>query len=355
MNSSPVTPTDQPVSSQMRAVAAWLFAVAIMILLMVILGGVTRLTHSGLSMVEWKPVTGWLPPLSEAAWMEAFDKYKAYPQYQKLNLGMSLEEFKSIYWPEFLHRVWGRVIGVAFFLPFVFFVIKGWVKGLLARRLFIIFVIGALQGGMGWFMVMSGMVDRPDVSQYRLTAHLGLAIVLYGYILWTALGVLGKGMTAPLVDPKLPSRAMALLGLIFITILSGGFVAGLDAGFTYNTFPLMDGDLIPDGILEVTPIYLNPFENLIMVQFNHRVLAIVVLIFSLALWNWVRRVKPSAESLVATNMFAACAVLQVTLGILTLLLVVPVSIAAAHQAVAVILFGAIIWVVRELRPCDFTK
>ena len=340
------------VTSRDRIVAGWLFVVAAMVLMMVVLGGVTRLTHSGLSMVDWRPVTGWLPPMGESAWMEAFEKYKAFPQYQKLNMGMSLEEFQAIYWPEFLHRVWGRIIGLAFFIPFVFFILRGWVKGLLAKRLFVLFVLGGLQGGMGWFMVKSGMVDQPDVSQYRLTAHLGLAIILYGYLIWTALGVLGRGLERAYADLKPVKRSRGLMVLIFVTILSGGFVAGLDAGFIYNTFPLMDGALIPEGLLEVTPLYLNPFENIITVQFDHRILAVSTFILVLLFWNWMRRLNLSHGSVSACNMLAAIMTLQVVLGITTLLLVIPVTIAAIHQAVAVIVFGAVVWVMREVRQKD---
>lgn len=342
--------SEEELARRYRLIAGWLLAVAAMIFLMVVLGGVTRLTHSGLSMVEWKPVTGWLPPLGAEAWSAAFENYKAYPQYQKLNLGMTLEDFKSIFWPEYLHRIWGRVIGLAFFLPFALFLLKGWIKGRLTQQLLMMFILGGLQGALGWYMVKSGMVDRPDVSQYRLTAHLGLAIGLFGYIVWTALGLLGRGLTGEDQKQVPTCPATGLVALVFLTILSGGFVAGLDAGFSYNTFPLMDGELIPDGLFDLSPAYLNVFENIMTVQFNHRVLAMTTLAVVFVVAIKARRIGLSVGIRKASHSLMMMVVLQVFLGITTLLFVVPVPVAAAHQAGAVILFGIAVWFLRELCP-----
>ena len=333
-------------------IAAWLFVMAAMVFAMVVLGGVTRLTHSGLSMVEWRPVTGWLPPLAEAEWQAVFDKYKQFPEYKEINAGMTLAEFKGIFWLEFLHRLWGRIIGLAFFLPFVFFLAKGWVGRPLAWRLALLFVLGGLQGGMGWFMVKSGLVDRPDVSQYRLAAHLCLAIVIYGLLLWTAFGL--RLEPEPVAERLRGLRRGAgfLTAWIFLTIFSGALVAGLDAGLTFNTFPLMDGDFVPDGAFEMTPLYLNFFENIATVQFDHRILAELTFVATLAFWWLARRRGVDGRRRSAVNALAAVAVAQVCLGIATLLTVVPVSLGALHQAGAVVFFGCAVWVFWEFRAAD---
>lgn len=331
-----------------RIIAFWLFAVCIMVYVMVVLGGVTRLTHSGLSMVEWKPVTGWLPPLNETQWQETFAKYQQFPEYKKINAGMSLDEFKSIFWLEFLHRLWGRCIGVAFFAPFVFFMLKGWVDRRLGWKLALMFMLGGLQGVLGWYMVKSGLSDRPDVSQYRLTAHLGAALVVYGYMLWVALGLLWPE-PPPRVKPALGRFAGLLAALVFVTALSGGFVAGLDAGYSYNTFPLMDGALAPEGMFDLKPVYLNFFENVATVQFNHRLLAETVFILSVIFWLRARKTVSSPRAGLAVNLLALMALVQAALGISTLLMMMPTALASAHQAGAVALFTAALWVAHETR------
>ncbi|MEE8350790.1 MAG: COX15/CtaA family protein [Rhodospirillales bacterium] len=331
-----------------KAISVWLFAVATMLVVMIVLGGVTRLTQSGLSMVDWRPVTGWLPPFAEAEWEAVFARYRAFPEYQKNNFGMTLAEFKSIFWLEFLHRLWGRVIGVAFFVPLVVFAFKGWIARPLAHKMIGLFVLGALQGVMGWYMVKSGLVLRPDVSQYRLAAHFGLALAILGFILWLAIGLLkpdaqdsgGSAFTRPV---------WALLALISLTAISGVFVAGLDGGLTYNTFPLMDGQWVPDGLLDVSPVYLNFFENITTVQFDHRVLAIATFLSVVIFWLKARGDVLTIRARKAVNVLLGVAIIQVTLGIFTLLLVVPVSLAALHQLGAVALFSTAIWLVRELK------
>ncbi len=347
-----------PLSHQRRdaVIAAWLFTIGFMVFAMVILGGVTRLTHSGLSMVEWRPVTGWLPPLDETQWGEAFAKYREKPEYLKMNLGMTLSEFKAIFWFEFLHRLWGRLIGVAFFVPFVFFFAKGWIDRALAPKLVIMFALGGLQGALGWFMVKSGLVDRPDVSQYRLTAHFGAALAIMSYILWVALGLLRPDpFPRQETDGGFRARSLwrfsaGIAVLVFVTALSGGFVAGLDAGFIYNTFPLMDGKLVPDGLFALDPLYLNFFEDIKTVQFNHRVLAETVAALIALFWFRARRAPLVPAARRTVNALVLAALVQVGLGVTTLLMVVPVPVAAAHQAGAVVLLMSSLWAVHALRP-----
>jgi len=295
-------------------------------------------------MVEWRPVSGWLPPLSDIEWREVFANYQAYPEYQKINIGITLEDFKGIFWLEFLHRLWGRVIGAAFVVPLVFLVVRGWLSRPLRWRLAGVAVLGGLQGGLGWYMVKSGLVDRPDVSQYRLTAHLGLALVIYGYLLWIASGIVWKTPSKAL--PGMRRVAVAVLVLVFITAISGALVAGIDAGLTYNTFPLMDGDFVPDGYFQMRPGYLNFFENIATVQFDHRLLAEITFVVVMAYcWRSQKSGLASAAKNVI-NGLAAVAVLQFGLGISTLLLVVPIGLAAVHQAFAVVLIGFAVWNLR---------
>jgi cytochrome c oxidase assembly protein subunit 15 len=300
-----------------------------MIFAKVVIGGVTRLTESGLSITEWKPAAGAIPPLSDAAWQEEFAKYQQIPQYRERNAGMTLAEFKTIFWWEFVHRLWGRLIGFVYAIPLLWFVVRGHVRGALAWRLAGIFVLGGLQGALGWYMVKSGLVDRVSVSQYRLTAHLGLALLIYAATLWTALDLLRPSGAAT----RFSRGALAFAALVFLTILAGGFVAGLDAGMSYNTFPLMDGHLVPRGYLDETPWWANLFENVAAVQFNHRVLAMTTLVCALGLAFAGRASRAYGLALATGGM----ALLQVALGISTLLLVVPIPLAAAHQAGAVAL------------------
>ncbi|MBL8659615.1 MAG: COX15/CtaA family protein [Rhodospirillales bacterium] len=320
-----------------------------MVFVMVVLGGLTRLTNSGLSMVEWRPLTGWLPPLSDSAWEATFRAYQATPEYRHINAGMSLGAFKGIFWLEFIHRLWGRLIGVAFFVPFLVFLLRGWLDRRLAPRLALLFVLGSLQGALGWFMVASGLIDRPDVSQYRLVAHFAAALVIYVALLRIAFGLVIR------TPPWNPSRGLgkaplALGALVFVTMLSGGFVAGTDAGFAYNTFPLMDGRLVPEGLLTLSPAYLNFFENITTVQFTHRVLATCAVAAVVAFWFATRRRPLPPRARIAVNVLFAIALLQAGLGISTLVLVMPTALAALHQANGVALLTAIVWTAFELRP-----
>lgn len=324
--------------SNRRAVAAWLVGVAAMIFLMVVIGGITRLTESGLSITEWKPVTGTLPPLTEADWEREFELYKRIPEAQTVHYGITLEEFKRIYFWEYLHRLWGRLIGVVFAVPLAWFLITRRIPAGFGLRLTGIFALGALQGFVGWWMVTSGLVDRTDVSQYRLVAHLGLALIIYAAVVWTVLDLLTPSPSG-IAPPRLRRQASAFGALAFTTILSGGFVAGLDAGLTYNTFPLMDGRLFPAGYFIQSPWWINWFENVTAIQFNHRLLAIATLAAAIALWAyWRPRTVPALR--LGLDALAASTLIQVSLGIATLLLVVPIPLAALHQAGAVLVLTA---------------
>ncbi|TDG15260.1 heme A synthase [Seongchinamella unica] len=320
-----------------RQVAGWLLLCAAVIFGMITLGGVTRLTGSGLSMVEWKPLMGVIPPIGEEAWQETFDKYKQYPEYHKVNRGMDLDGFKSIFMYEYLHRVLGRVIGVLFFVPMVFFAVKGRVRAGMMPKLWILFALGGLQGLLGWYMVKSGLVDNPRVSQYRLTAHLGLAVAIYAYMLWVAFDLLFPGK--PGKHPR-AGFSRVLVGLIYLMILSGGLVAGTRAGFAYSTWPLMGTSFIPAGLYAMEPAWLAMFEDITTVQFNHRMFAYLLFVLvHLFVWLSWRNGLGSRGKLAMVLLLAALW-LQVVLGIGTLLLHVPVWLAAAHQAGAVLLLSA---------------
>ena len=316
---------------------------------MVVLGGVTRLTGSGLSMVEWEPLMGVLPPMNETEWQVVYEKYKQSPEYQKINIGMDLEGFKGIFWLEYLHRVLGRLIGMVFLLPFLFFIVTHKIEKKLVPKLVIMFALGALQGLLGWFMVKSGLVDIPHVSHYRLTAHLMLAVFIYGYILWTALSLLSSPSSGPEAFGLLRRLTYALTGVVVITLASGGFVAGLKAGLAYNTFPLMDGRWIPEGIFNLEPWPVNFFENTATVQFDHRLLAILVFISILGLWLIARRYRLPSHLRYAMHTLLVVGVIQVALGVFTLLLYVPVPLAAVHQAGALLVFTVVLFLAHQLR------
>lgn len=345
MTVSSVSTSPPAITASSRPVAIWLFLCCAMIFVMVVLGGVTRLTHSGLSIVEWRPLMGWIPPLSDAAWLDVFHKYQATPEYRQINSGMTLAAFKGIFWMEYVHRLWGRAIGVAFFVPFVVFTVLGRIERRLWPHLAAIFLLGAFQGGLGWIMVKSGLVDRPDVSPYLLASHLGAAFAIYALIFWMALG-LTYGSARDSIGAhatRLKRFAFALVGLVFVTVLAGAMVAGTDAGFAFNTFPLMDGRLVPPGLFELSPWYRNFLQNIATIQFAHRMLAIATFVLVVLFWMSARRQKLAGAAGLAANTLAAFAFVQVALGVSTLLLVVPVPLAAAHQAGALALFTAALW------------
>ncbi len=319
---------------QDRPIAIWLLICCAMIMIMAVIGAITRLTESGLSIMVWEPFKGIIPPMNTDDWLRLFDIYKQIPEYQQENIGMSLEEFKSIFWWEFIHRLWGRAIGVVFLIPFVWFLIKGRIQKPLMPHLIFMFILGGLQGGLGWYMVASGFADRTDVSQYRLTAHLLMAFAIYGYLFWIALRLLFPvpSRNSAFTSAKLHFPLMYIPLLITITIASGGLVAGLNAGMIYNTFPLMEGQIIPPSYHDIQPWYMNTFENVAAVQFNHRVLAVSTFLVTLIIWFWSLFLSRPSPLTKALHLLMLAAVLQVSLGISTLLLVVPVHLGALHQA-----------------------
>jgi len=337
---------------QARGVSTWLLVVCFMVFAMVVLGGLTRLTHSGLSMVDWRPITGWLPPLSDAEWLAVFDLYKQSPEYLQVNRGMEVEGFKGIFWLEYIHRLVGRSIGLVFLIPFLFFMIRGWLDRRIIPALVLFFVLGGAQGVLGWYMVKSGLADEPDVSQYRLTAHLGLAILIYGLMFRFALKLRhGFDAVRPMLAPGLIGLrrfARVLPFIVFLTVLSGGFVAGLDAGLTYNTFPLMDGQLIPSQLYDGSPAILSAFEDIRTVQFNHRWLAITTASIIVLFWGVSLSHRLGSAQRLAIHLMLAAALGQVALGIATLILVVPVSLGTLHQAGAVVLLSTTIYVVHTI-------
>jgi cytochrome c oxidase assembly protein subunit 15 len=322
-------------ASHGRAVRWWLLSIAALIAIMVLVGGGTRLTESGLSIVEWKPVTGTLPPLNQAQWTEAFEAYKTIPQYRELNAGMNLAEFKTIFWWEWSHRLLGRVIGVAYLLPFLWFLWRGALSADLRRRLWLIFGLGALQGAVGWWMVASGLSQRVEVSQYRLATHLVLALLIFAAIVWTLRRLAERPPLA--ASSRLKITSMALLVMTFVQLYLGALVAGLRAGKIYNTWPEIDGALIPSAsrLFFETPWWRNLFDNTLTVQFEHRMTAYAL--FLLALLHALDAVRSRAAAAVVNGAWwlAAMMALQATLGIFTLLNEVPIVLALAHQAVAI--------------------
>lgn len=332
------TPDD---AGDRRLVAAWLFLIAGMILVMIVIGGATRLTGSGLSIMEWAPLSGALPPWSDAEWERLFGLYKEIPQYKLLNAGIDLAGFKEIFWLEWIHRLWGRLIGVAVLIPLLVFWATGRLNRWLATRLLAMFFIGALQGGVGWFMVASGFLkDAIAVSPYRLVLHLALALLLFSAVFWTAL------QSAPAIPRRsvLPRRAglaaACVCLLVGLTIVAGGFVAGLHAGLDYNTFPLMDGRLVPEGYAKLDPFILNLTENIAAVQFNHRLLASVTAIAVLTFSAWVLAVVPAGAPRLWAGALVIAVASQFALGVLTILYVVPPPLGVAHQAGAVLVLAA---------------
>ncbi len=348
-------PTEKQIKAR-PAIQIWLFMICALIFAMVIVGGATRLTGSGLSITEWKPIVGAIPPLNIEDWNEAFEKYKQIPQYKEINEGMSLNEFKSIFWWEWGHRFLGRFIGLAFFLPFLFFLVTKRVESSLKPKFWLMFLGGGLQGFVGWYMVASGLTERVDVSQYRLAAHLGLAILLFSYIFWVAIGLRRDDNIAVSsgklkhenadagghLKAHLKSPAYFITGLIFFQIIAGAFVAGLKAGKAHNTWPLMDGRFIPNGLDVMTPFWKNLFENVLTVQFNHRMIAYVIAI--VVLLHFIQCLFSKSYTAVRGAAFVLfLTVAQIALGIVTLLQFVPLDLALYHQGGAVILLSASLW------------
>lgn len=316
---------------------------------MVVIGGITRLTHSGLSIVEWKPIMGVIPPLTESAWMEVFEKYQRFPEYQLLNRGMQLSEFKWIFFWEYLHRLLGRMIGVVFFFPWVFFIRRRWIDRRMSVKLWGGFLLGGLQGALGWFMVKSGLVHDPHVSHYRLAAHLLLALGVLAYFFWMVLDLRQ-------VNDRNTESATRLLGVvrlltagIVLQILYGAFTAGLRAGFGFNTFPKMNDEWFPTGFFQITPVFLNFFENPIAVQFIHRTMGWLLLIGILGLWQRSRRMALTPRQKLGVRLLTGMVLIQFFLGVTTLVWVVPVGLASMHQLGACILLLIALFLNHSLR------
>lgn len=336
--------TSQSGAAQLRGVRVWLLVVAAMIVAMILVGGATRLTESGLSIVEWKPVTGAIPPLSDQAWEEAFEAYKRIPQYQQVNRGMSLDEFKTIFWWEWSHRFLGRTIGIVFLLPFLYFLWRGGLPDKLRSRLWLIFALGALQGAVGWWMVASGLTGRTEVSQYRLAVHLMLALAIYALIVRTLVHLTPareQGRPAP---AGLRGMANAMVGVVFLQLYFGALVAGLRAGRVFNTWPQIDGAFIPSSarLFFEQPWWRNFFDNTLTVQFTHRMLAYLLL--AQTLWHLGHAIHVRADSAVVRGaLFVVLAtVLQAAVGVLTLLNHVPIDLALTHQAGGVVVLTLVL-------------
>jgi heme a synthase len=333
-----------------RQVAGWLFCLCGLLFCMIVIGGITRLTRSGLSIVEWQPIMGALPPLSEAEWISLFEKYKRTPEYRQVNFGMALTEFQRIFWWEYIHRLLGRLIGIGYLLPYLGFLLSRRLDRTSAVRLGFVFLLGAAQGVMGWYMVMSGLVDDPRVSHLRLTAHLGLAFAIFAAMFWIALDMLApRASRVPAAHGGLAPASLALVVLVFLMVLTGGLVAGIRAGYAYNTFPLMNGHWIPPEIFLIEPWHLNFFNNMATVQFDHRLIAWILMFTVPAVWIATWRKSPSGASRLAAHCLLAALALQVALGIATLLLRVPVVLGVAHQGGAVLVFACALWLAHGLR------
>jgi cytochrome c oxidase assembly protein subunit 15 len=334
-----------------RLVASWLLIIAFMVLVMIVLGGATRLTGSGLSIMEWAPFAGTFPPMTEAEWQRLFHLYQQIPQYVLVNEGMSLAGFKQIFWLEWIHRLWGRLIGLAFLLPLIWFWATGRIERRLGPRLALLFVLGGLQGAVGWFMVASGFApDTTGVSPYRLVIHLAFALALYVALLWIGLSVLRPAPPRPCAPPLLRRLAWLCCAGVALTMLAGGLVAGTHAGLVFNTFPLMDGRLVPEAYADLQPFARNLIQNLALVQFDHRLLAtlsVVAVITTVIIGLVTSQQRGVRLALVALLIMVA---MQYILGVATLLLVVPVALAAAHQVVAALLLTAAVVLLHTARP-----
>ncbi len=329
-----------------RRIAIWLVVMCGLVAAMVIVGGATRLTDSGLSITEWRPVTGAVPPLSEAAWQVEFEKYKSIPEYEQVNYGMSLAQFKSIYWWEWGHRFLGRVIGIAFLIPLIVFMATKQATGRLAVKLLGLFVLGGMQGLLGWYMVQSGLADRVDVSQYRLAAHLSLAVVLFALMAWLAFDLWPSGKSP--VRPKIRIGAMALTAGIFGQMVLGAFVAGLRAGRTFNSWPLMDGAFFPHGYFAGEPGFNDLFETIAAVQFNHRIGA--YLVAAGAFWFWFVARKTAIATRARLLLFAVG--FQILLGIWTVLAATPIALGLLHQAGALMVFTLALYAAHGCKPLN---
>ncbi|MEL7488101.1 MAG: COX15/CtaA family protein [Pseudomonadota bacterium] len=333
---SDVSTREPRAARRARILSIWLFVMCALVALMVIVGGATRLTDSGLSITEWRPVTGAVPPLSAADWDAEFEKYKQIPEYQLVNEGMSLSAFKTIYWWEWGHRFLGRLVGAAFVFPFAVFVAMGWVGRSLGVKLLALLALGGAQGALGWYMVQSGLTERVDVSQYRLAAHLGLAIVLFAALFWTALS-LRRPTSAAL--STIGKWGVALAGLVYAQMILGAFVAGLRAGRAYTTWPLMDGEFVPSAYFVGAPRVSDAFETIAAVQFNHRIGAYVVALAGVAFFFLARKTQSQRDA----RWVLSAIIAQIVLGIATVVSATPLALGLLHQAGALAVFATALY------------
>lgn len=332
-----------------RAVGMWLFCIAALIAMMVVVGGLTRLTGSGLSITEWQPVTGVIPPLNQADWQVEFAKYQGTPQYELLNRGMGLAGFKILYLWEWTHRLLGRILGFVFLIPFLAFLWQRRIDGRIASRLGIIFLLGAAQGALGWWMVQSGLTDgRVVVSQYRLAAHLGLATILFGYVFWTALEIVGAARVIRPVSVSARITSFGFAALVFVQMLLGAFMAGIHAGLAFNTWPSYAGRWVPFGLFDLSPWWRNHFENHVMVHFQHRTVGyLVAAIAAVLFWRLKNAGRPAR---IASIHVAALIAVQIALGVATIVTSVALAPAALHQICALALFASALWWAYALTP-----
>ena len=328
-----------------RSVANWLFLCCGAVVLMIVIGGITRLTESGLSMIEWRPLVGMVPPLSVGEWERIFGLYRETPEFRIENPHITLDAFKSIFWWEYIHRLWGRLIGLLFAAGFLRLLLRGRINKSLLPHLVVVFILGGAQGVIGWWMVKSGFADRTDVSQYRLVIHLGMAFFILGYMLWLALSLIERE-TPEQVPENVRRLAFVMLGVVSVTVLSGGLTAGLDAGLIYNTWPLIDGGIVPPDLFAEAPIWINFFENAATVQFDHRSMAYVTIGIVFTLWWKSHRIPRTAR---AIHMLLAIVIAQATLGVLALVLIVPLPLAITHQMGAIALFSTAVWTAHAFR------
>jgi cytochrome c oxidase assembly protein subunit 15 len=333
-----------------KSIIIWLLTGCFLIYLMVVIGGITRLTHSGLSMVEWNMIIGSMPPTSEADWVIPFEKYKQSPEYQIINNQFSLEEFKSIYWWEFIHRMLGRTIGVVFLIPFFYFLMKKKFDKPLLNKMLVLLALGALQGFLGWFMVKSGLQKEPHVSHYRLATHLISAFTVFGFTFWYALGLLySKAIEETELNKKVMRLSKFMFAVIVVQIIYGAFVAGLKAGLFYNTFPSMGREFFPETIFAYDPFWKNFFENPAGVQFVHRYLAYFVVVVVVFVWESTRKMKLTTLQRKASNVMVGVVFVQFLLGIITLLFSVPVVMGVLHQTGAFVLFASALFFMHSLK------
>ncbi|GHF27793.1 heme A synthase [Kordiimonas sediminis] len=328
-----------------RAIGIWLLFVAFSVFAMVVVGGATRLTESGLSMVNWNPVTGAIPPITQEEWMEEFNDYRTSPEYKIKNAGMSLEEFKGIFYWEWGHRLLGRLIGVFFLVPFLYFLWRKKVPEGLTPRLFGLFILGGLQGGLGWYMVKSGLVNEPNVSHFRLTAHLSLALIIFSALLWTALSLVRESYET--VSDRFRKLTIFTLFILSLQIILGGFVAGLKAGYIMNTWPLMEGQFVPDVLFAMDPWWSNLVSNAVTLQFNHRMGAYLLFVLAGLIWYMARSESRAVQS--AANMLFAVIILQIIIGVIMLLMHIPVSWGTFHQGGGVVVIGALLNLIHKTR------